>query len=391
MRYVGIGPRMGRSVTLQAGLAHGVTLGSTWAVYPAGDREVSGAEPLGRVRVTTVRATEAEGDPIEEPEPDSIGAGCRAVEVEHDFGEQRLRVQVVATEGTGQLIELVDRSALLRRMEPEEPADVRAYLIAPRDMASPGDPVPQLGAVAETTWAVVGTDGALVVPVRPESTLDAEDLLASNLETLARYRQTLGINDPGTNGALRDKVDLVLKRRNEAGAWIDAVPDPSGGALVYAESDRIAVEVVNRSALPVYISILDFGVSGRVDLLASPTGTAEPLAPGRSIGIGVREGDELELRFPAETLFASSADDPAEGTETFKLIATSRPTDLRPLLQDGFRDLDPRRAEAPAVEGLLARALTGRGARDVARPTSSSGSDAWTTVTRSFTLRRQSS
>jgi hypothetical protein len=59
----------------------------------------------------------------------------------------------------------------------------------------------------------------------------------------------------------------------------------------------------------------------------------------------------------------------ADGTETFKLIGTAR-------------------AEGSGVEGLLARALAGLGVRDVARQTSSSTDDAWTTVTRSFTLRR---
>jgi hypothetical protein len=387
VRYVGVRPRMGRSVTLEAGLAHGVSVGSTWAVYPPGTSPVEGAERLGLVRVTTVRVTEADGDPVEEQQPDSIGAGCRAIEVEHDFGELRLRVQVVEAEGAAPLVELVDRSRLLRHTPLEEPADVRVYLVPVRDSASADDPVPQLGVVGEPTWAVVGTDGELVVPARPAGTPDAASVVASNLETLARYRQTLALTDPDAGGPLRGKVDLVLKRRSERGAWIDTEPDPSSGAVVYAEGDRVAVEVVNRSALPVYASILDFGVSGRIDLLSSPTGTAEPIAPRRSVGVGIREGDELELRFPAEAL-GSSGDGPAEGMETFKLIATTRPTDVRPLLQEGFRDLDDRSADGSAVEGLLARALTGRGARDVARLVISPSSDAWTTVARTFTLRR---
>jgi hypothetical protein len=333
---------------------------------------------------------EAEADPVEEVSPDAIIEGARAVEESRDLGEMRLRVQVEAGNGedaVAGLRELLERSPLLRLVGAGEPAQARVYLVGPRESAGPQDPVPQLGAVVEPVWAVVGEDGLLSMPVHPAAEPDAASAVVENLETAARYRHALELRNPAPADALRGKVDLVLKRRGADGAWVDAEPDP-GGRVVYEDGDTFALEILNRHTEPVFVSVLDFGLAGGIDLLYPVAGASEALAPGRSASTGMREGDEIQLVIPDG--FAALPDplDSAreEGTETFKLIATTAPTDFSVFLQEGFRD-----AFVPAspAEELLGLALTGAGTRDVSRPTRTTAEARWTTVERSITLRRR--
>lgn len=366
VRFAGVVSREDTAVSLQVGLAHGVTPGSRWAIHPPGTKDVGeDAVPCGLVEITAVRATGSDAAVIEETTPGAVAEGCRAVEVSHAEAETRLRVQVAApAHRAASLLALVEGSGLLRRAGDGEPADARVYLIPSRGEVDAEVPVPQLGAVREPTWAVVGADGLLMMPPHVAGASDGrgEHAVLSNLETAARYRHALSLSEP--SGALRGKVDLVLKRRSGDGDWIEAQPDPASGRVIYEEGERVALEINNRHAEPVYVSVLDFGLAGSVGLLYPIAGASEPLAPGRSISVGVREGDELELRFPQGLRAAADPSDgmPAEGTETFKLIATTSPADLRPLLQGGFRD--------------------------VARPARPAAGDAWVTVERSFTLRR---
>ena len=104
----------------------------------------------------------------------------------------------------------------------------------------------------------------------------------------------------------------------------------------------------------------------------------------------MREGDELELAFPAGFPYAADPTDrpAAGGDETFKLFAATQPTDLSSLLQTGYRLLAPADLadDGSPLHRLLALALTGRGVRDIQRVSLTTGDD-WTTVERSFFLQ----
>ena len=391
MRYVSVGTRVGPRVDLRAGLAHGVNVGSRWAVYPPGAKEVASVDRLGLVEVTTTGATASGSEVVEESPPGSIVEGCRAVEESRPVGDAVLRVQVVVPAGreaeADPLAASLGGSGLVRPVADDEPADVRVYLVPARTAVGADDPVPQLGAVAEPLWAVVGADGLLMMPRHPVDQPGSEAIVVANLEQAARYRHVLSLRNPDPDAALLGKVDLHLLRLGPEGAWVEAEPERAGGRVGYAEGERVAVEIVNRHSDPVYVSVLDLGLAGAIGLLYPVAGASEQLAAGGSMRVGVRDGDELVLAFPEgfDTAPDPTDDRRVEGTETFKLIATTSPADFRPLLREGYRDAAPG---GSPVEELLAGALGTGGARDIARPVQVSPADAWVTVERVFTLRR---
>ena len=396
LRFVSVTARADRKVMLAAGAAHGVVSGSEWEVHAAGGTAAETTEPVGVVRVETVQAVEAEASVIDEGRPDGIGPGARAVERSRPIGTERLAVQIRAPaehgEVAGELHRELGGSDLLHVEEEEGSATVRIYVIAPRAEPSLQDPVPQLGPLPESVIAAVGADGRLVMPVHPAGEPDVVSTVTANMETLARYRRALALANPSPDSVLRGNVELILQRRTAEGAWIPAEAEEAGGQVVFEEGDRIAVSIVNRHTEPVYVSVLDFGLTGRIGLIHPPSGPSEKVEPGVTVDVGKRPGEELVLGFPEDYPFAlePAEAEPPDGMETFKLFAaTGGPVDFEPLLQEGVRGGLEGPTDQP-LGAVVAEALTGRRARDVTSQSSRPPPDQdWTTVDRAFLLRRE--
>jgi hypothetical protein len=391
MRFVPVRQRAGDQITLGAGAAHGMTVRSQWAIYPQATKQVTEETPrLGLVEITTVRAVTSDAKIIEENEADPIAEGTRAVEEAHFYGEMRLVVDIQVPAdyeaAETELARLIEASDLLRRAEAGEAADARAYVIAPRTDISAGDPVPQLGTVAEATWAVVGQDGRLMMPTHAVDEADVAAVLRDNLEKAVRYRQALMLRNPNDDSLLKGKVEFILKRQTADGEWVVAEPEDDSGQIVFEEGERIAAEIVNRHQAPIYVSVLDFGLTGAVGLFHPVKGASEQLEPGKSIQIGVRAGDELDLYVPDNFPYIPDPNDemPVGGTETFKLLATTHEADFSLLVQEGFKAIGGNKP----LEQLLDMALAGYGTRDTRRNRVPPDEE-WTTVERSFFLRRK--
>ena len=316
-----------------------------------------------------------------------IAAGARAVEQTHVYDAMRLGVQVSAPAGYERAVqELADQikaSASLQLASNEADADMRAYVIAPRQAASVSDPAPQLGAVREATWAVVGRDGRVAMPLHAVSEPDVAPVLVENLEKISRYRAALALRNPNLNSGLKGKIAFTLLRQGLDGSWEEAQAAEVGGSVTFQQGQSAAFRITSRHNAPVYFSVLDFGLSGAISLLHPYNAPSAELAPGQTIEIGTRPGEQIELYMPDNFPFIP---DPVLGTvtsgaETFKLFVTSQRSSFQSLIQGGTRearDLNP-------LESLLGMALTGQGTRD-ARPLSMGPGDDWTTAECSFVL-----
>jgi hypothetical protein len=385
LRFVAVQARAREKVTLAAGAAHGLTAGSIWAIYPQGTKQVTDETPaLGRVEIVEVRAVTSEARIKEEVSPGAIAAGSRAVEEAHNYGEMRLVVDLYPAPGgyeahVEELRQQIQASQLLRLRvdgEPEEAADMRVYLITPRDEAGESEPAPQLGPLSQATWAVVSS-GELAMPAHPVAEQGVVQLLRDSLEKIARYRNALDLQNPNPAGLLRNKIDLHLKRRIRGGEW-QAVG--SEQTPVFQVDDLVAFEITNRHSAPVYVSLLDFGLTGGISLLFPPNRPGEKLEAGTTMAYGQRDGEQIELWIPDE--FPRS-----QGTETFKLFVTTHEADFSWLQQERVRALDRDAGFKTPLGQLFATAYTGQGTRD-ARPTRLPQAEEWFTVERSFTLQR---
>jgi hypothetical protein len=386
LQFIPVTARNSNTVTLGGGAALGLTVGSQWAIYPQGAKHVAdGTAKLGLIEITAVRATSSDAKILDPDHSAEIKAGCRAIEEAHSYGEMRLVVDMASAPAgyeaqVDQLAKRIAQSPLLRVHSADESidsADVRAYLIPPRSSADEGDPMPQLGAIAATSWGVVDRSGRRAMPIHPISENNVQDVLVTNLEKIARYRNALALKHP--NSALKDKLGFKLRRQRSDGTWEDAQPDPASGQIIFESDDRIAFEIVNRHSAPIYISVLDFGLTSGVSLIFPPNRASDKFEPNQPpVLVGERDEDEIGLYIP--DTFAD-----AGGTEVLKLFVTTSEADFTWLTQQGVRSVGAARSP---FELLFETAYTGAGTRDV-RPLVIPAQDEWATVERPFFLRQK--
>jgi hypothetical protein len=396
MRFVSVQRRIDNEVTLGAGAAHGMTVSSQWTVHPQETKRVTDeTSRLGLVEITEVHSITSKGKILEEMSQCIITEGTRAVEYAHSYGEMRLVIDVQAPpsyeKNADELKELTKNSDLLRLASENEAADARVYIVPPRSDVKRGDPVPQLSCVGEAMWAVV-RDGRLMMPLHPVSEAAATIELRNNLEKDIRYRQALALHNPNDDSALKDKVEFILKQQAVDGRWEEAKPEENSGLIVFEEGERIAAEIINNSKSPVYVTVLDFGLTRGIEQFYPIQGASEQLPAGKSIEIGMREGDEPYLEIPEDFPYLPDPNDKESngGTETLKLFVTSHESDFSMLVQEGFRRIVSRKfigSDMP-LNQLLDMALTGHGTRDTKRNRLPNNEE-WTTVERTFYLRRK--
>ncbi|MUG92858.1 hypothetical protein F7734_10510 [Scytonema sp. UIC 10036] len=396
IRFVSIVERKHNKVILRAGAAHGMTEKSEWAIYPEATKQIDKETlKLGKVKITAVRAVTSDAEILEENSVGAIAVGTRAIEEAHFYGEMRLKVNIqVPTDydvAKKDLIERIKESKLLHFAQEDEIADAMVYLIAPRSQVGADAPVPQLGAVNQPTWVVVGNGGQVAAPIRPVDEAGATAMLRENLEKIVRYKSVLALKNPNSQSLLKNKVKLTLKRQAFDGSYVEAQLKNDSGQIVFEDGDRLIMEIENLHNKPIYIYILDLGLASGVEQIYPVMGASQEFHTGKH-SIGLRQGEEIKLYVPETFPYVPFPHNgsPAGGVETFKLFATTYPTDFSWLLQEGVRMVlgEQQPNQNKPLEQLLSMALTGNGNREVRR-NNIPADEEWTTVEISFLLRRK--
>jgi len=268
-------------------------------------------------------------------------------------------------------------------------AAARVYLLpARREAAAAGGAVPAAGALAADSWAVVGEDGELLMPVHAACEPGVAGLLIENLEKRARYRAAMDLADPG--GPLRGRVQLAVLGR-VGGRWVERGIDEQGisrAEPAFRAGERIAFRINHCHPSPLFFYLVDFGLSGAISLVYPAMGGEQKAAVrDAATMVGEGEGEEITLALPRGFPYGGAPEARRDGwLETVKLFATTAEADFGALLQGTVRDaaLPPPGDENP-LSRLLRTSLTGRGTREmeVARPAAPGD---WTVVQRSFRL-----
>jgi len=340
-RYFLIESRAGDRVHLGGGAVHGISLGSLWTIHPSGTRQAGDTAPLGTVRVVAVRGVSAEAEIVEESSP--IQPPARAFEREKGADWHRLPVSFdPAGLDPSMALNLAQR---LRRSE-----DLRL-------IEGGGDTEHRIVILNETSWAVLGGNGGLLIPPIPLRHSGAVARLVDDLETRARLLWLLKLTDDSENNPLRDCLDVRLLCRAADGSFREAEPDPVTGEIVYRAGEYLALRIVHRANVPLYIHVLDLGVAGGITLLHPVAGNHKPLLPKRTFDIGVERRIKLRLPEPYR-----------EGKEFLKVFATTHEADLSVHQQPGY-------GSPPASRSRQGHALA------------HGEEERWTVVTQGFLVR----
>ncbi len=393
MAYVVVSVRDEGAVeaTLAAGAALGTTVGSRYAVYAAGTSTTEGATPIGELEVTSVSAFTSQAKVVSEVTPNAIAASARAVLTRYAAGDQRLAVQLVpsASETASKLRTALDESPLVRVVQDDEAWTLRVQLAPARALAAPSDVGAELGALADPTWIVTGSSGQVALPPKRESEWRA---VADNLASRARYRLAMELRNPDRTSALAGKVTMELLRSTSDTSWEVATPRPEdGGAIVIEDrGEFVGVRLTNNHTADLWVNLLDFGVGGSISRLwPSEEGAQERLAAGKTVDVLTKPGERQRFKLP--DAFPFKLEGPgvvqSEGTETIRLYATTAETSFDFLKTAGVRAI----AGMSALQLLFETAIKAPATREPESETPIAALGDWTTVDRSFTIRRKRS
>lgn len=362
LRFVPVVAVDGDTATLGGGAAHGLLIDSTWTAYAAGTKQTRDSAPLATIEITRVGALTAEGRIRSGAAELAVGARC--VESAPAASRFLLSVDLSAldaddAESFGR--QLMQSKLLLRARSPET-ADMRVRLLGPGQ-------APSLDAA---TWEVIDRAGQLAMPRRRADDGSKMEALIGNLESIARFRNALALDNPQSNldvefNIFRVRPDGELETAN-------------GGGFVFEEGDRLAFEIINRESRNIFVSILNFGLTGKIALLYPPSRASEMIAPGKSIRIGVGE-QRMTLGVPGEFQLQ-------RGTEALKAFISTDETDFRWLQQGGLRSVA---AASVGLKRHFEAAYLGPATRDVVLNLSDGDGQEWTAPTRAFELQRRPS
>lgn len=369
VRFVLVAAVEGERLSLNGGAAHGLRAGAHWAVHAPGCKDVGGAVPLATVEIETVGLLVSQARVLSAAA--AVVPGARCVEVQPAVDQYRLRVDLGSLPATAArtLADAMVASPLLAEARADA-ADIRVYLLAPRTHAASDDPLPQIVHLAEVSWAAVDRSGQPVMPPLSHDAPGAIATVLANLELLSRHRNALLLDNPASTL----DVDFNLYREDTSGGWQLA----NGPDAVFGAGDCLAFEVVNREARPIFVSVLDFGLTGRIQLLYPPNKTSELVDAGRTLRIG---SGTRRIRLGMPEGFGAD-----RGTETLKAFITTGETDFSWMQQAGTRA-----ATGPGsrLQALFAAAYSGPQTRDAMfAPEPAAGED-WCAPARSFVLLRR--
>lgn len=396
---VEIASRTDQRVVLNAGLVHGATAGSSYAVFASLD-QLTADHQLGIIEIDRVAATTSSARILEERRPGAISAANWAKELRHALGDPGLTVELLPCVPDLSQNHRDLQSELARctnvRVANDGSAHARIYTLGSRDHAAATDPVPQLGALKGPTWAVVERDGELMLPPIPTDAPQAAAQLALALSKLARKRALLLLENSSASSSLRGAVTCeVLTQRN--GQWVTVAPD-SSGQIPLEHGSSLAVQITNGSTQPIYPFLFYIGLEGSIDLLFPRDVRWEEWPPNRSLRIGTTEESRMDIELPADFPWHGSASSQTRvgGTGYLKLIATLRSVDLGAVLSqrsvvDDLRQAgvlaDHRAVESSTITDALAGML--HGSRNVV--VRSGFSESFETVTLPLFMYRPSS
>jgi len=300
-------------IILNVGQVEGATPGSLYDIYPPGSRKFAPPEmPVARARVSSVGASTSEALPIS---GGRVPVASRAVEREHRFGNQRMRL-------------FIDGPSDSRVLQ-----SIRAELASVNYITLVDKPTlcnMQLR-LDDAKLETLAADASPVSPPVSASSPEAVDRVVTQLKSWAKWFNVLSIHNSQSDITLRFTLTRSQPR--------DAIATMGRNNLTVTEGQTVEATITNLAERDVYVAILDLAGDGSISVIY-------PEIQG-----------ELEVLKSRATLIRSFRSFVPEGrstvTDILKVFASYKPIDLTPLTQGRIRDAGDGQSAIDPLQELL--------------------------------------
>ncbi|MEQ1746537.1 MAG: caspase family protein [Saprospiraceae bacterium] len=289
------------SVVVRGGWVHGLNEGAVVGLYPAETRDPANAVPLAKGTVRRAQPFEATLE-LDNSLGEQSARSCWAYVLEQNFGDLRVGLAIRLPEGHPVRQELLNKTARYPMIRLDEAPEVF--------LTSNGNGV-----------QLIGTGDALLEEIgnnMPPAVV-AERLFRRILDyTQAKYIRKLDVQ----GNFLNVDFEIVPVRYNPntlkvtEALSLDSKRDALGN-VHFQGGDAFTIRVHNRGIKKAYFTLLD-------------------IQPDNTINLLIPEADEPSDEFQVEPGKMMAVDKvftigPPAGVEVFKLIATLKSVDLRPI------------------------------------------------------------
>jgi subtilisin family serine protease len=352
---------------LQAGQLQGMTKGSRFALYAAGAADFKNARSIAEAEITeldnttaTLRLTEAFKGRLASSDLTFV----RAVEVAHQYGDNRLRIEGRSLEALANGKTLVEQMQSLPLInisrDANEKWDVR---FRPSSNNQPGGPV-----------LLERQDGSLLKQFTNGVDLLQQIRQALESESRIHFLKALENHDRDSLIKIELRVAPVEVELDDRGRVRRVIADKEISQtdrerMILTEGDFVMLEIKNTGSADAYITVFDLRSDGLI----------APLFPHPSINVydnKIPVGNQWQ-RIPQPFIFRIEK---PYGEEIFKAIATRDKTDFSMLLdaETLLRGVETEAARSPLGQLLKAAATGQRGALAAVTPAG------WATASTTF-------
>jgi len=338
-------------VALNVGQVQGASVGSVYEVYPPGSKKFGPPErPIATVQLASVDAFASEATIVS---GGKIAPASRAVERQHRYGNQRMRIFLDDLESSPTLQSIRDALQPLKYIEV-----VNRPTLCNMQLRQAGGRIQTLGADSTTLSPPVAVSDPTVV-----------EHVVAEIKSWAKWFNVLSIRNaqPGID------LQFTLKG-SQTRDPMARVGRPDMGVLV---GEKVDATLTNNSDRDLYVAMLDLQSDGEISVVyPGQQGEEEVLKPGsaltRSFTTTLPKGRSFE-------------------TDILKVFASYKPIDLTPLTQAQIRGIAEGGGggESDPLQELL---MDSTGETRGLAPMSSKPLDlgSWTTVQRVLVIKRGS-
>ena len=355
--YVPVNVDSKGNVTLQAGELQGMTLGSRFALFPAETKDFKNAAPKAEAEIVKLSLGSAALKLTDESiakgvNPQELQA-ARAVERSHQYGDDRLKVNLRRLENAARGKEIADSVRSLPLVNSgAEAVDRWDVLVCP--VACPDQRLApsESGEGGPDSIVLQRRDGSVLATVAAgEAQLRK---IRDALEGEARWRFVNALENKNPSSQIQIELRVIpikVEPDGDSGfkwAGDKEIRTADGGQLELTEGDHVNIELKNSGTKDAYVTVLDLQSNGVIG----------PIWPGPQTG-----SQREENRIPADNQWHRIPKDEyifeiekPYGTEIYKAIATAEPADFSPLLDSKFLS----RTDTPPAQQKLAQTPLGQ-------------------------------
>ena len=300
----------GNRPSLRGGRILGVEVGDEFSIVPMAAEKADTQSEIARATVTEVAGAISRVRLAVRGDQEDVPDGARAVPIRAAFRKRKVTVEAIGEEGDA-LIGAINASDHTKVAEAGDLEDILASV-----------------RLLNRRIELRDTTGSLIVFPVP-FTPGAVQKTVENLRLLARARAIQEL----TSGTGPNR--LTVSYELEWGRIRNGTPRrlARSGTLVFT-GDRIYVRVHNRGEEPIYVSVFDVGVGGKITLLTTSEPSGIELNPGEDYVLGYVEHGSLRgltLSWP------DSVPDDGPRLESLVIVICDEPQDLRALETIGAR------------------------------------------------------